>query len=83
VNPHAFVLVQTDINGAETTFRIELQGLRQLGDKGWKGDELQVGATVRVLNAAREIGDGSTLIRCARIYDSNGREFYTDPRRSQ
>jgi len=81
VNPHAFVLVRTGNEGAATTFRIELQGLRQLTDKGWNGTELKAGDTVRVVNAAREIGESSTLVCCARVYDSTGREIYTDPRR--
>jgi hypothetical protein len=83
VNPHAVVLVQTTIDGVESTLRIELQSLSQLKAKGWRGDELQVGTTVRVVNAAREYGNGATGICCARIYDLNGREFYTDPRRSE
>ena len=83
VNPHALMLIRTDIDGVEETLRIELQSLSQLNAKGWHGDELQAGTTVRVVNAAREIGDGATGICCARIYDLSGREFYTDPRRSE
>jgi Family of unknown function (DUF6152) len=82
VNPHAFVLVRTKLDGAEVVYRIELQGLRQLRDKGWQGDELAVGQTVRVVNAAVGLDEGSRRICCARIYDLNGREFYTDPRRA-
>jgi hypothetical protein len=83
VNPHAVMLVRTKIDGVESTMRIELQSLSQLNAKGWHGDELPVGTTVRVVNAAREYGNGATGICCARIYDLNGREFYTDPRRSE
>ena len=83
INPHAFVLVRTELDGEEMTMRIELQGLRQLTDKGWHGDELKIGETVKVVNAAREIRDPSTLVCCARIYDLTGKEFYTDPRRSE
>jgi hypothetical protein len=79
-NPHAAVLVRAAIDGTEAVYRIELKGLRQLGDKGWKGDELAIGTPVRVVNAALELAPGSTRICCARIYDMSGREFYTDPR---
>jgi hypothetical protein len=83
LNPHAFVLVLTEVDGAEAVLRVELQGLRQLRNKGWTGDELKVGTAVRVVNAAREIDVASTLVCCARIYDLNGKEFYTDPRPGQ
>lgn len=82
-NPHAVILVQTEIDGVAETLRIELQSLSQLNAKGWRGDELPAGTTVRVVNAAREFGNGATGICCARIFDLDGREFYTDPRRSE
>jgi len=83
VNPHAFVLIRAELDGAEAVYRIELQGLRQLSNKGWQGDELQIGETVRVVNAAFELAEGSALACCARIYDLRGKEFFTDPRPEQ
>jgi hypothetical protein len=79
LNPHAFVLVRAEIDGMESVVRVELKGLRQLSQKGWMGDELAIGAQVRVVNAAFDLADG-TRACCARIYDSNGKEFYTEPR---
>jgi hypothetical protein len=79
-NPHSFVMVRAELNGFESVFRIELQSRRQLGNKGWQGDELAIGEQVRVVNAAIELTEGSTLICCARIYDLAGREYFTDPR---
>jgi hypothetical protein len=80
INPHAFVDVRATIDGTESVFRIELPGLRQLNGRGWRGDELAVGTVVRIENAALQLIEGSTLICCARIFDLNGKEFYTDPR---
>jgi len=82
-NPHAFVLVQASVDGNENVFRIELRNLQQLRDRGWNGKELQAGQPVRVINAALEIAAQPTLVCCARIYDMNGKEFYTDPRPDQ
>lgn len=79
-NPHAFVLVRARIEDEEAVYTIELADLRQLANKGWQGDELRVGETVRVVNAALSFAEGSNLICCARIYDMNGKEYFTDPR---
>ena len=80
VNPHAFVDVRATVDGTESVFRIELPGLRQLSGKGWRGDELATGTVVRIENAALQLSEGSTLVCCARIFDLNGKEFYTDRR---
>jgi hypothetical protein len=79
-NPHAFVLVSTEVDGNEVVFRIELESLRQLGNKGWWGDELAIGEQVRIVNAALELTEGSKLICCARIYGLDGKEYFTNPR---
>ena len=79
-NPHAFVLVETVVDAAQTVVRIELQSPSQLSRRGWKGDELNFGETVRVTNAALQLRGDSMLACCARIRDLHGKEFYTDPR---
>lgn len=79
-NPHAFVRVRAEIAGAEAVYRIELRELRQLRENGWQGDELAIGETVRVVNAAPHLDEGTMLVCCARIYDQSGREYFTDPR---
>jgi hypothetical protein len=79
-NPHAMVLVEAQIDSVKAVYRIELRSITQLAGNGWQGDELAVGEQVRVVNAAMSLVEGSSLICCARIYDTNGKEYFTDPR---
>ena len=81
-NPHAYVHVRANVKGSDVIYRIELQGLPGLAERGWTGTELKIGEKVKVTGYL-EKKEGSTQACCAHIRDMAGREFYTGRARAE
>jgi hypothetical protein len=76
-NPHAHVLVEATLGAGPMVYRIELRSLQELARRGWHGDELRPGTPVRIVEAALSLTEDRALICCARIYDTDGREYFS------
>jgi len=77
INPHALVLVEATLDTEPTVYRIELRSVPELARRGWHGDELKPGTPVRIVEAALSLTEDRALICCARIYDLDGREYFS------